>query len=85
MDITVKTVSIHLVAAIAAAIISTAFSTGMLGFKNHVFAFIVGLVILYFVGQFCEKCLVRKSKDFLHGYGMESFHLDSVGSFYGLF
>ena len=37
MDVTVKTVSIHLVAAIVAALISTAFTTGMLGFKNHVF------------------------------------------------
>nr|WP_295604784.1 hypothetical protein [uncultured Methanobrevibacter sp.] len=76
MDVTVKTVSIHIVAAIVAALISTAFTTGMLGFTNHVFAFVVGLVILY---------LVKKLKDFQLGYGMESFHLDSVGSFYGLF
>ena len=49
MDVTVKTVSIHIVAAIVAALISTAFTTGMLGFTNHVFAFVVGLVILYFI------------------------------------
>ncbi|MBQ2962574.1 hypothetical protein [Methanobrevibacter sp.] len=55
MDATVKIVSIHIVAAIVAALISTAFTTGMLGFKNHVFAFVVGLVILYFIGQFCQK------------------------------
>ena len=46
MDVTVKTVSIHIVAAIVAALISTAFTTGMLGFTNHVFAFVVGLVLL---------------------------------------
>ena len=74
MDVTVKTVSIHIVAAIVAALISTAFTTGMLGFTNHVFAFVVGLVIL----------LVKKLKGFQLGYGMESFHSDSVGSFYGL-
>ena len=88
MDVTVKTVSIHIVAAIVAALISTAFTTGMLGFTNHVFAFVVGLVILYFIGQFCEKMfgedLVKKLKGFQLGYGMESFHSDSVGSFYGL-
>ena len=64
MDVTVKTVSIHLVAAIVAALISTAFTTGMLGFKNHVFAFIVGLVILYFIGQFCEKMFGEEVKGF---------------------
>ena len=55
MDTTVKTVSIHLVAAIFTAFISAAFTLGWLGFKNHVFAFIVGLVILYFIGQFWQK------------------------------
>ena len=46
MDVTVKTVSIHIVAAIVAALISTAFTTGMLGFTNHVFAFVVGLLVM---------------------------------------
>ena len=55
MDATVKIVSIHLVAAIVAALISTAFTIGIFGLKNHVFAFAVGVVILYFVGQFCQK------------------------------
>ena len=55
MDSTVKIVSIHIAAAIVAAIISTVFTTGMLGFTNHVFAFALGIVILYFVGQFCQK------------------------------
>ena len=64
MDVTVKTVSIHIVAAIVAALISTAFTTGMLGFTNHVFAFVVGLVILYFIGQFCEKMFGEEVKGF---------------------
>ena len=64
MDVTVKTVSIHIVAAIVAALISTAFTTGMLGFTNHVFAFVVGLVILYFIGQFCEKMFGEEIKGF---------------------
>jgi hypothetical protein len=34
MDTTVKVVSIHLVAAIVAALISVSFSLGWLGFKN---------------------------------------------------
>lgn len=55
MDTTVKTVSIHLVGAVVAAIIATAFTLGWLGFKNHVFAFVIGLVILYFIGQLCQK------------------------------
>ena len=56
MDVTVKTVSIHIVAAIVAALISTAFTTGMLGFTN--------LVILYFIGQFCEKMFGEEVKGF---------------------
>lgn len=55
MDATVKIVSIHIVAAIVAALISTVFTVGLIGFTNHVFAFAVGIVILYFVGQFCQK------------------------------
>ena len=55
VDVTVKIVSIHIVAAIVAALLSTAFTTGMLGFKNHVFAFAIGIVILYFIGQYSKK------------------------------
>ena len=64
MDTTVKTVSIHLVAAIFTAFISAAFTLGWLGFKNHVFAFIVGLVILYFIGQLCENLFGEEIEGF---------------------
>ncbi len=43
MDTTVKVVSIHLVAAIVAALISVSFSLGWLGFKNEALAFVAGL------------------------------------------
>ena len=55
MDATVKIVSIHIAAAIVAALISTVFTVGLIGFTNHVFVFFFGIVILYFVGQFCQK------------------------------
>ncbi|SFL63053.1 hypothetical protein SAMN02910297_01378 [Methanobrevibacter olleyae] len=64
MDVTVKIVSIHLVAAVAAALIATAFTIGILGFTNHVFAFVIGVVILYFVGQLCQKLYGEDAKGF---------------------
>ena len=64
MDVTVKTVWINLVAAIVEALISTAFTIGMIGFTNHVFAFVVGLVILYLVGKLCENLFGEEVKGF---------------------
>ena len=55
MDTTIKVTSIHIVAALVAAIISTALTVGWLGFKNDIFAGFVALIILYFVGQFSQK------------------------------
>ena len=55
MDATIKVTSIHIVAALVAAIISTALTVGWVGFKNDVFAFFVAVIILYFIGQFSQK------------------------------
>ena len=55
MDTTIKVTSIHIIAALVAALISNALTAGWLGFKNDIFAGFVALIILYFVGQFCQK------------------------------
>ncbi len=64
MDSTVKIVSIHVVAALFTAIITAAISLGWLGFKNEIFAFVVGVVILYFIGQLCQKQFGDEIKGF---------------------
>jgi hypothetical protein len=55
MDTTIKVTSIHIVAGLVAALISTALTVGWFGFKNDVFAFFVAVIILYFVGQVAQK------------------------------
>ena len=55
MDTTIKVTSIHIAAALVASLISTALTLGWLGFKNDIFAGFIALIILYFVGQFCQK------------------------------
>ena len=55
MDATIKVTSIHIIFALIAALISTGFTVGWFGFKNDIFAGFVALIILYFVGQFCQK------------------------------
>ena len=55
MDTTVKVTTIHIIFGLIAALISTAFTVGWLGFKNDIFAGFVALIILYFVVQFCQK------------------------------
>ncbi|WP_296883283.1 hypothetical protein [uncultured Methanobrevibacter sp.] len=55
MDTTIKVTSIHIVFALIAAFISTVLSKGWIGFKNDIAAFIVAAIILYFIGQFCQK------------------------------
>ncbi len=55
MDTTVKVTSIHIVAALIAALLSTALTVGWFGFKNDVFAFFIAVIILYFVGQVSQK------------------------------
>ncbi len=64
MDDTVKTVSIHVGAALIAAVISTAFTLGWLGFKNDVFAFVIGIVILYFVRKLCQNVIEGEIEGF---------------------
>ncbi|MBQ6512517.1 hypothetical protein [Methanobrevibacter sp.] len=55
MDTTIKVTTIHIIAGLISAIISTALTLGWLGFKNEIFAGFIALIILYFVGQFCQK------------------------------
>ena len=55
MDTTIKVTSIHIVAALVAAILSAVFSLGWLGIKNDFFGVIISIVILYAVGQFSQK------------------------------
>ena len=55
MDTTVKVTTIHIIAALITALISTALTLGWFGFKNEVFAGIIALIVLYFVGQFSQK------------------------------
>ena len=55
MDTTIKVTSMHIVAALVAALISTGLTVGWFGFKNDIFAFFVAVIILYFVGQFAQK------------------------------
>ena len=55
MDTTIKVTTIHIVAALFAALLSTASSAGWLGFKNDIFAFFIAAIILYFIGQLCQK------------------------------
>ncbi len=55
IDTTIIVTSIHIIAALIAALISTGLSSGWFGFKNDIFAFFIALIILYFVGQFCQK------------------------------
>jgi len=64
MDSNVKIVSVHLVGALISAVLSVSLSLGWLGFKNDVFAFIIGLIILYFIGQFCQKQFGEEIKGF---------------------
>ncbi|WP_407412854.1 hypothetical protein [Methanobrevibacter sp.] len=55
MDATIKVTTIHLIAALVAALISTALTLGWIGFKNDIFAFFVAAIILYFTGKFSQK------------------------------
>ena len=55
MDTTIKVTTIHIVAALVAALLSTGLTLGCFGFKNDVFALFVAVIILYFVGQFAQK------------------------------
>lgn len=55
VDTTIKVVTIHIVAALIAAVFSTSFSLGWFGFKNEVLALAIGIIILYFTGQLCQK------------------------------
>ena len=55
MDTTVQVTNIHIIAALFTALISAALTLGWFGFKNDIFAGIIALIVLYFVGQFSQK------------------------------
>ena len=55
MDATIKVTSLHVIVGIISGFISAVLSLGWLGFKNEVFGFFVGLIILYFTGKLSQK------------------------------
>ena len=55
MDATIKVTSIHIVAGLVAALLSTGLTLVCFGFKNDVFAFFIAVIVLYFIGQFSQK------------------------------
>lgn len=57
MENGVKITIIHLVAALVTGIISSFFSLGMIpGIgKNDIFAGILGIIVLYFIGKLCDN------------------------------
>ncbi|MBQ2653972.1 MAG: DUF5379 family protein [Methanobrevibacter sp.] len=55
MDTTIKVTSIHIIFGLIAALLSTGLTVGWFGFKNEIFAGLLALIILYFVGQLCQK------------------------------
>lgn len=64
VDTTIKIVSLHVVTAIVAAILSASFSIGLFGFKNEVLAFAIGLIILYITGQISQKIFAGEIEGF---------------------
>ncbi|MDO5848806.1 MAG: hypothetical protein Q4P18_04670 [Methanobrevibacter sp.] len=55
MDTTIKVTTIHVIGGLISAFISLGISVGWFGFKNDVFAGILPFIILYFIGQACQK------------------------------
>ena len=72
MDTTIKVTTIHVIFALIAALISAALTLGWLGFKNDIFAFFVAVIILYFVGQFCQKIAGEEISGFSKTGSLES-------------
>lgn len=64
MDTTVKVTTIHVIFGIISAFLSLCFSVRWFGFKNDVFAGILPFLILYFVGQACQKYFGDEIKGF---------------------
>ncbi|MCF0227022.1 MAG: DUF5379 family protein [Methanobrevibacter sp.] len=55
MDTTIKVTTIHIIFGILSAFVSLAITIGWLGFKNDVLAAILPFIILYLVGQLCQR------------------------------
>ena len=55
MDATIKVTGLHVIVGIISGFISAIFSLGWLGFKNEVFGFFIGVIIVYFTGQLAQK------------------------------
>ena len=55
MDNTPKVTSIHLLFAIIAAVLSTAFTLNWFGFRNDGIAALIGFVLLYIAGQISNR------------------------------
>ncbi|WP_461461217.1 EMC6-like membrane protein [Methanobrevibacter sp.] len=55
MDEVQKVTTIHIVPAFFCGIISAMFSHGTFGFKNELIASLVGIVVIYLIGQYCQR------------------------------
>lgn len=64
VDEVVKITGIHVIAAIVAAVLSTMLAVGTIGFKNDVFAGVIGIIIVYFIGQLCQHLYGESIKGF---------------------
>lgn len=55
MDNTPKVTTIHLIFAIIAALLSTTFTLGWIGFSNDAIAALIGIILLYIAGQISNR------------------------------
>lgn len=55
MDATIKVTGLHVITGIIAGILSASLSLGWFGFKNEIFGFFLGVIIVYFTGKLAQK------------------------------
>lgn len=54
MDDVQKIATIHLIPGIIVGFLSAMISYGTFGFKNEALASIIGFIVLYFIGRYCQ-------------------------------
>lgn len=55
MDDIQKVTAIHIVPAVFYGIVSAMISYGTFGFKNEIIATLFGFVVVYIIGQYCQR------------------------------
>ena len=55
MDDVQKIAAIHLIPGLIVGVFSAMFSYGTFGFKNEILASVIGFIVLYFIGNYCQK------------------------------